>query len=268
MPRETKWLVERSPGEEVLARAHDDKWLRARWRKWARAAGWRWEETELAHGEKIAAIISPAMLQSDEEGWYFSTGVHGDEAAATLGLLLWAEKNRPRLARAPCVMFPCLNPWGLRENSRRDGDGVDLNRIWHKADHPLRAFVDGMIAGRRFAFFATLHEDFDARGVYLYEPLLAGQPPVGERLLARIGRSLPIDPRKTIEGRPVTRPGLIQRRKIPEGLENSLPEALYLLRHQPQGGRVFTFETPSEFDLARRVVAQQLFLNALVEICG
>jgi protein MpaA len=267
MAKGKRWRVLRRVEPEVWGRAHDSAWLRARWRRWARQAGWKWREETMPCGEKIGVVFSDEQRRDHRRAGYFSAGIHGDEAAGTLGLLLWAETNQHLLAKRAGVIFPCLNPWGLRENCRRNAAGVDLNRIWHDVAHPWRKFVDQQIAGRRFAFYATLHEDYDAAGMYLYEPLLPGLVGVGDKLLSSVGPVLPLDARKRIEGKAVTRPGLIQRRRVPVELENSLPEALYLLRHAG-GGRVFTFETPSELDLPRRALAQQLFLQALAEICG
>ena len=41
------------------------------------------------------------------------------------------------IKHASLLIYPCLNPWGLENNSRIDAKGIDLNRIWDCAQNPL-----------------------------------------------------------------------------------------------------------------------------------
>jgi murein peptide amidase A len=118
-----------------------------------------------------------------------------------------------------------------------------------------------LIAGFRFAVALSLHEDYDARGVYLYE-IEGAKPFWGEALLEKASRILPPDPRPTIEGRRA-RGGLIRRKIDPRFFRKmGFPEAVYL--HLHHAANSLTFETPSEFAIERRVRAQVAVIDEVV----
>jgi len=208
------------------------------------------------------------VLSRDEDGGqpsglYLSAGVHGDEPAGVLGLLGWAERNTPFLKSRPVVIFPCLNPWGLFHNSRFDPAGRDLNRSFDRRRiAPVRQWRVFM-RGRRFGLAVVLHEDYESRGIYLYESTRPGLA-IGDAILEGAEAWIPrhvggIDGRKL-------RHGILRRAR---GLDriareiDGLPEAIALaLHHAPAA---LTFETPSEFSLYHRVMAQEAFLEALAE---
>ncbi len=245
--------------DDTAQRVHDYRHLVARWRRVARAAGLKLAAFAQAGDFPVYAL---STRDHADGGLYVSAGIHGDEPAATEGLLQWAETRLPALVRGRCplplLILPCLNPWGLVNNCRSNEEGKDLNRLFDRDDvTPIRAWKQ-LVADRRFALALALHEDYDARGTYLYETHRRA-PDWGADLLARCQGTLPLENRRRIEGR-TFRNGVFLRRR---GLENIPfhPEAIHLyLRHSPH---VITFETPSEFGLARRVRAHVL----LVEEC-
>lgn len=194
-------------------------------------------------------------------GLYISAGIHGDEPAAPTALALWAETRLAALAsRLPVMILPCLNPWGLVNNQRTDARGRDLNRLFDRDDVPPIRELKRLLTGWRFGFVLNLHEDYDAQGIYGYE--LHGRPPDwGPPLLKACSKIIPIDPRRNIEGRPFKN-GLMIRRRQFERIPLH-PENIYFhLRGYTQHS--MTFETPSEFSLARRVRAHVL----LIEECA
>jgi succinylglutamate desuccinylase len=132
-------------------------------------------------------IFSPALKQKG--GVYLSAGIHGDEAAATEGLYGWAEIHAAILPELPVMIFPCLNPWGLLSNRRTDSENRDLNRSYHLNELPrIRAQKD-LIQRQSFRLTMCLHEDYDARGVYLYEACLPKRlrsTNLGQRIKAQI----------------------------------------------------------------------------------
>lgn len=194
---------------------------------------------------------------------YLSAGIHGDEPAATEALVTWCEKRARILRRCEVLIFPCLNPWGLRHNNRNDAGGRDLNRGYHRNDVAVIEGQKKTLRGRRFDAALMLHEDFDARGVYLYE--IAGDKPyLGEKLLAAAARHLPRDPRKKIEGRSA-RDGLIRRSVTPRTLPEH-PEAFYLRFGHTM--RSLTIETPSEFSIGTRVAAHGAVLDEVMRLVG
>jgi hypothetical protein len=193
-------------------------------------------------------------------GIYISAGIHGDEPAASEALITFAEKYAKRLADLPLLLFPCLNPWGLRANCRYDADGLDLNRQFHRDDHPVISAVKRATAPFQFDLALMLHEDYDADGFYLYE-ILRERPYWGEDLLRVARRHLPTDKRKKIDGRRAI-DGLIRRRFDRRRFERiGYPEAIWL--HESHARHALTTETPSEFALHQRVLTHM----AVIEEC-
>ncbi len=234
--------------------AHDYRLLIRRWRKVARQAGLPMRRLCEAGGHTLY-YLAPARPAPGPR-MYFSAGIHGDEPAATEGLVTWAETN-PRLLRATGpLIFPCLNPWGLINNSRFDQDGRDLNRCYNKRNVPVVAAQSQLMAGVRFDLALTLHEDFDAHGVYIYE-ISRRRPFLAEGLLLAASAHIPVDGRTRIEGRRARR-GVIRRRITPD-LMPDWPEAFAL--HFGFSARTLTVETPSEFDLDARVAAQAAMID-------
>lgn len=243
-------------------RVHDYLHLVRRWKQVCRNARLRYEVFAEAHGFELFYVHSPRWsAYAQENGLYLSAGIHGDEPAASAALLLWAELHAPILKDLPLLIFPCLNPWGLIHNRRLDADGRDLNRCFH-LDEPLQIKRQKDVIGqRRFSLVLCLHEDYDAQGVYLYEVRQPGSQ-MGQELLAAAGYYVPVDLRKTIEGRRAAQGVIIRRvnlKKFP-----LLAEAAYLaLGHT---ARAFTLETPSEYDLAARVQAQVAVIQRAIEL--
>jgi hypothetical protein len=248
----------------MLHRVHDYHHLVGRWRRVAKRAGLRLRMLA-STGEFECFYIATAHLGT-ARGLYISAGIHGDEPAAPEALLRWAEKNARRLAGWPLLIFPCLNPWGLRNNARADSSGTDMNRLFHHDRHPVVAAVRRLTKPHQFAVALTMHEDYDAQGIYLYE-VQRGTRRMGEKVLASARRILPADPRARIDGRKAAS-GLIRRRISPRLFEKiGHPEAIWLHLHHSEF--TFTFETPSEADLELRVAAQMAVLDQCLQLaCG
>lgn len=211
-----------------------------------------------ADGFPIYVVESPAL---SGPSLYLSAGIHGDEPAATEGLITCCEKRARALRRINVLIFPCLNPWGLQNNDRHDARGRDLNRGYHRRDIAVIAAQRKILRGRTFDAALMLHEDFDAHGAYLYE-IRGDKPFWGEKLLVAAARHLPVEPRKKIEGH-AARGGLIRRSVNPDTMPEH-PEA-FCLRFG-HTGRSLTFETPSEFSLTARVRAQGAVLDEALRL--
>jgi len=193
--------------------------------------------------------------------FYVSAGIHGDEPAGTEALLAWAEKNYKLLSKIPLIIYPCLNPWGLIENSRLNVKGKDLNRSWDKSGEVIISEVIKRSEGARFRLAINLHEDYDANGIYLYEPPHGKKrDDLADKILSSGRKYIPIDTRKKIEGR-WARNGVIRpaASSLPK---EGLPEAAFL--QEFRSDRTFVFETPSEYDLRTRVQAQVAMLERAV----
>ena len=244
----------------MIHRAHDYRDLVQRWRLVAKRAGLRLTPFAQAGDFKLFYVKTPAL--PPDAGVYISAGIHGDEPATTEGLITWAERHFDDLANLPLLLFPCLNPWGLRLNVRLDQAGIDLNRTFDRDDVPVIAAMRSIMRGQRFTVTLNLHEDYDAQGIYLYE-VQEELPAWGETLLAAARGIIPIDPRAKIDtGR--ARNGVIRRRLDARHFKRlgGLPEAVYLHRHHAR--HAITFETPSEYGLDQRVAAQGAMIEAII----
>jgi protein MpaA len=239
-------------------RVHHYGALIQRWREVARTAGLRLQRIAKIGLDPVFCLKTPALAEAG--GIYVSAGIHGDEPASCEALITWAEMHARRLARWPLLLFPCLNPWGLRNNIRLDRDGLDLNRAFH-LDHPVISGVKRATAPHQFEVSLMLHEDYDGQGFYLYE-IERALPHWGEEVVAAVRPHLPIDPRARIDAY-LSREGVIRRRFDRARFERvGFPEAIWL--HQEHSRRALTVETPSEFALERRVRAHVAVLEECV----
>lgn len=240
----------RAPGPILHARAHDYGHLIRRWRSVCRARGLKLTPYGSASGFELFS----AETRKPQPGrpWiYLSAGIHGDEPAGTEGALTWILENPKTADAANLLVFPCLNPWGLTNNCRLDENGRDLNRTYHEDIVPQTAAHRALLAGRTFDLALMLHEDYDANGIYIYE-IKIHRDTWGEELIQSAARFVPIDTRRSIEGRG-SRAGIVRRAIKPESMPLH-PEAFLL--HFDCAARTFTIETPSEAHIDARVAAQ------------
>lgn len=244
--------------DPTLLHCHNYKRLVRRWRRVARAAGVKMSDFAQAGGYAVFRITS---RQSPEGGVYLSAGIHGDEPAGTEALVRWAENNPGILRKLPCVIFPCLNPWGLVNNSRLDESARDLNRTFQHDHVPHIQALKAFIKPYRFTLALNLHEDYDGQGLYLYE-LERRTPFWGEELIEIARPLMPIEGRTMIDNRRASKAGLL-RRKIDINKLSAIPEAVFL--HLLHAERTFTFETPSEFALEERVRVQEVLIEECIQ---
>ncbi len=240
---------------DLAGRVHDLRSLTRRWRAVARGAGLRMEVFARADGCDLH-VLRPVRAV-DGPSLYLSAGIHGDEPAATEALVAWAERRREALSEVNLLIFPCLNPWGLVNNCRTDAAGRDLNRAYRRSRLPRLRAQQALLQGRTFDAAIMLHEDFDARGVYIYE-IPGSAPWWAETLLEAATPHIAPDPRRRIEGRGA-HGGILRKRIKPETLPGH-PEAFFL--HFGHTRRCLTIETPSEFGIGCRVAAHVAMLDA------
>lgn len=236
-------------------RAHDVEALLGAWREIADVVGF--QSTVLGEASGWPVVAYRSVVEGPVV--YLSTGVHGDEAGSAWGLLEWARANIESLRTKPLAICPCLNPGGLRNNTRVDERGVDLNRRFHDDTDALIAAWQRWIGATRPCAGICLHEDYDAHGCYVYE-LSALQRPLCEAIMPFVDQVIPRDPRREIDIS-IADNGIIKRDEIPDEIQG--PEAIVLRRFGCD--ITLTFETPSEFALDTRVLAQRTFLEATLE---
>ena len=157
-----------------------------------------------------------------------SAGIHGDEPASTEALVRFLEAT-PDIGERGLTIFPCLNPVGYDVGTHENGEGLDLNRLFHVDAPPIEvALVRQAVAGCRYDLFLCCHEDTEASGFYLYEVKKGKGPRLGALTIAKIQQAHSIDQRPHIDGR-VNREGMLlptnwNRRK------NGWSMALYMYR--------------------------------------
>ena len=238
---------------------HDYSFLLKRWKRLARK--WGLSGQVFATGDDFDLMCFRSSTLGKTGGIYLSAGIHGDEPATPESLYQWAELHGPVLRELPLLIFPCLNPWGLVHNRRTDSQNCDLNRCYHLSDVPRIQAQKELLRGYTFRLAMCLHEDYDAQGVYLYE-IRNKLTTFGQELLFAAGYYIPVDLRRMIEGRRAQQ-GWIARRvnlkKFPE-----VAEAIYLALHHSE--RTITAETPSEYDLGKRIEAQIAMIKRAIEL--
>lgn len=219
-------------------------------------------------GYPVLVLENARAAAGESGGLYISAGVHGDECAPVWALLQWAESDPSIFRTAPLVIFPCLNPHGLVENTRRDHRGIDLNRCFEDTDDPLIRAWQTFLEGRHFEVAVNLHEDYDAGGIYLYE-LARGDSP-GNKLLEACEELIPREMASKVDGSDfhnglLSHSGDLQK-LVEEELGGGYPEAILLFLKYAENS--FTFETPSEFDLLVRIQTQEVFIAAVSRWMG
>ncbi len=240
--------------------AHDVKALLGCWRRAVRGTEFRAQVVGEKDGYPLMQIRNRIPLQ-EGNGFYVSTGIHGDEPAPPWALLEWFEAGGYKvLGERPMLFFPCLNPHGVVENQRTDAKGNDLNRLFHrKYLSPIRE-VWQAVEDASFGLAICLHEDFDGQGAYLYDLNRNDDADSARQLLEKAtSRRVPIDGRSRIDGR-MAKDGVIFRRRLDLRRVPGMPEAVFLFL-KGYADRTLTFETPSEFCLVDRIAAQRRFLT-------
>lgn len=242
-------------------RTHDYAHLIRRWRAACRTRGLRLSAYSEVSGYPLF-VAETRRPRADRPWVYLSAGIHGDESAATEGALAWLTQTRLGFDAFNLLAFPCLNPWGLVNNSRLDAEGRDLNRTYHDPGIPPTGAHLARLHDRRFDLALTLHEDYDATGIYIYE-VKGPTPHWAEQLIEAARPHVPADTRRSIEGR-AARNGVV-RRKLDPALMPHFPEAFTL--HFHHAARTFTVETPSEAGIDARVAAQVAVIERAVRLC-
>lgn len=189
-----------------------------------------------------------------------SAGIHGDEPAGPLALLHWLARGAPDPG-VEWTIFPLLNPTGWDAGTRECSAGVDLNRDYHFLSQPeVRSHVEWLERrGARFDWAVCLHEDWEAKGFYLYEVGLPEATRIGRGILRTVDGVLAVETAPEIDGMPSVH-GLIAPSGDLSRRGETWPEALRLIRnHTPL---CHTFETPSGVPLAKRMAAHIAGLRA------
>ena len=197
-----------------------------------------------------------------------TAGIHGEEPGSVEGALRWLESGEWAKWRVNWFVLPCINPYGWERNQRRNAQGRDINRQFRNpAVCPEAQLVKRLVKGHRFVFVLDLHEDVDSPGYYLYE--LCQEPPfIGERAIAAVGKVIPINRNRVIDGNRATSPGLIRREANLSRLKQRLrwPMAYHLFLNGCR--HILGSETPVHLPLQQRARAHNVALRTALSALG
>ncbi|MEO6991042.1 MAG: succinylglutamate desuccinylase/aspartoacylase family protein [Candidatus Baltobacteraceae bacterium] len=159
--------------------------LEAAWNELARTRGLRPSRVAVEGGGR--PLLQLEVARGLEAPWVaLSAGVHGDEPAAPWALLSIVRDGLLDEAFAYRI-WCCTNPSGYERGTRANAAGDDINRSFSQAGRtPEARAIVAANEGRRFALSLDLHEDFEARGFYCYEPVVGGRAPYGPPLVQAI----------------------------------------------------------------------------------
>jgi len=205
------------------------------------------------------------QISRDAPTILLTAGIHGEEPGGVEGAMRWLEGGEWSKWRVNWFVLPCINPYGWERNHRRNAQRRDINRQFRNPDDcPEAKLVKELVHGQRFQFSLDLHEDVDATGYYVYE-LRRAPPFVGERIVAAVGRAIPINRDKVIDGNRTTGLALIRREADVERLlrRPRWPMAYHVFLHCTD--HILGSETPVHFPLERRAQAHTMALRTALQ---
>lgn len=174
-------------------------------------------------------------------------GVHGDEPAGVEAAIKFlARDNSDLLTEFSFSVIPCVNPDGYIHNTRENEDKVDINRSFETSDVVEAAIVKEAVRDMQFTLSIDFHEDYEAKGFYLYEGIRNEQylgPKISE-VVKSIG---PIDTEDSGEETVAIAQG-VYKVASEWGMQGLAP---YLLHKHSD--HVIITESPTVWDLDQRV---------------
>jgi len=222
----------------------------------ARKHGWSIDWLEGSRG--LALPVLSRRPRHNSFRLYLSAGIHGDEPAGPLAVHDLIVRNLwpPDAGLWVC---PCLNPSGFRQGTRRNLEGLDLNRDFlQPRSEEIQMHTRWLEQQTRFDLAICLHEDWEAKGFYLYDISSAAAESKATDIINAVAPFCPIDPATIIERRPA-REGVIRPQFLPNR-RRRWPEAFYLATRKSD--IVYTFEAPSDYALEVRQAALMTAVRA------
>ncbi len=204
-----------------------------------------------------------------------AAGVHGDEPAAP-----WALHSLVRdglLDRAfGYRIWACTNPSGYEASTRESAEGVDINRTFGRGGRSpeARAIVTAN-RDRKFALAIDMHEDFEADGFYLYEPVVASRAPFGAAIVRAMDEAgLPVQhldddfeigyPHDARHLREIERGRVLPDPDAEREYFEGTPLSLHLLRRAAE--RALTLETPRCAPWNQRIAMHRIAVTVSIDV--
>ncbi|MDP0500074.1 MAG: succinylglutamate desuccinylase/aspartoacylase family protein [Verrucomicrobiota bacterium JB022] len=195
---------------------------------------------------------------------FISAGIHGDEPAGPLALLDYLRRHELPTHRS-WVIAPALNPTGLVAGTRENHAGIDLNRDFlQQRSAEAKALVAWwQRQSASCVFHLSLHEDWEAQGLYLYALNTSSNTCFAQTLAERLGRHIRLQTTGPVDDHLLAAPGLILHEPEPDEPQG-WPEAIWLVKRAPTVS--YTLEAPGAFTPAERVEALRTGLALALEL--
>ncbi len=183
-------------------------------------------------------------------------GVHGDEPAGIEAVLHFLERNNSSLLKHfRFTIIPCINPYGYVHDIRENRDGIDINRSFETNDVLEVAIVKKILCHLHFSLAIDFHEDYEAKGFYLYEGKRNGKH-IGTELADRVKTIGAIDSDDSGEDTTAISQG-VYKVSPNWGTQGLIP---YLLQFHSE--HVIITETPTVWSLEKRAALHLGVLDA------
>ena len=257
---DTEFIIRRGYQGEPI----DIRQVLGKVREVAERTGWKRDSVSVVNSgatQEVELLAYNRASKASLHRVYLSTGIHGDEPAGPVAILQLLKDN-VWPGGVDIFLCPCLNPTGFPLSRRENAMGIDLNRDYRDfKSEETRHHVEWLKRKPRFDVTLCLHEDWEAKGFYLYELNPDGQPSFAKKIISRVAEISPIDRSPVIDGWPAEN-GVINPQKDPFD-RPQWPEALYLITNKTRLS--YTLETPSSLPLETRVTAQVKAVRAVLD---
>ncbi len=195
----------------------------------------------------------------DPKNILITGGMHGDEPAGVEAVLQFLERDATKLQEQfSLTVIPCINPYGYIHNTRENRDGVDINRSFETNDVLEATIVQEAIENMQFLFTIDFHEDYEAKGFYLYEGKHDEQY-IGPEIVKKVRTIGPIDADDSGEDTTEIVQG-VYKVASKWGTQGLAP---YLLHFHSE--HVLITETPTDWSLQQRANLHLGVLDAALE---
>ena len=186
-------------------------------------------------------------------------GMHGDEPAGVEAILQFLKRDATNLQEHfSFTVIPCINPYGYVRNIRENREGIDINRSFETNDVLEVTIVQEAIENMQFLFTIDFHEDYEAKGFYLYEGKHDEQY-IGPGIVKNVNTIGPIDSDDSGEDTTEIVQG-VYKVASKWGTQGLAP---YLLHFHSE--HVLITETPTEWSLQQRTNLHLGVLDAALE---
>jgi hypothetical protein len=224
----------------------------------------------------------PDVAQLDERHVVFvSAGVHGDEPAGVHAALEFLQNIAPSFSQNfRFLVLPCVNPSGYAANTTETMNGANLNRLFarNSTQPEIRAIEDWLFE-RAVSFCVSLDlhevppfyvgegfvEADNPTATYLYETVSDGSTRIGHQLLAALPDGVEVCDWPTIyndqnDGGVIAYPEACQNPIYAEGT------GLDSFLNGRFTGHSFTTETPTAWDMEKRIRAQLTYIETAIRL--